>query len=1032
MSLNENEKIVSKKKINSSKTSNSEEEEEEEKELDKSAESNLNINLPSLTPLYPQIRDESYFDENITNIKIARLSEELPSLRKENITMEELDNQNKKEKINFSETFLNDLTKVPCKLPKSNIIEVVSVFIRHSTLINKLESSYKWKNEEELNNLCNLISKTLSYEKHKKGDIIFKIGDNGNKFYFILNGYVSILKMKEIPKIKMSYLQYFNLCLKLLKEKENYILEETLKKNSALVPIKSIEQLTKLYIIIFKKKLYENIITEYIHNNNTLISFFTSNKESLEKYNIDLKELHPLEDLDKIQEWKSYLIKRIKPTKDDISYFDIYKEYIIRNNETINITYYVYEDFLYLGAGFYFGENALEKGNIYTGGKRNATIRAETDVVCASMKRVDYLNIIEPKKRMEKMKEIKFIHSNFFFKNISLYLFEKNYFHLFSACEYKKDDVVFNMGYPLQNLIFIKEGEVSYNINSSLVNFQNLIKNIYEYIFKNEIFQKLPSNKQNKILNIETINQLKGYINDPVFRKLKGFSFKFIEEFNKKRNFKIATSGENDILGIEELYLNIPCITKVTVLSKKLICYQINKEHIEQILISEEDIALPFLNASINKIVVLLQRLQNIKQHYIKYFMQKYEKNFSYEEQKNLGNNNNIIIKEKQNFTNNDLASYLKNPENEINIDNSNNIDNIKDSNYNNIESKKNSDIFSKTINSSLIYKREDNKSPLKMSLQLSNKIPRIKILNNIKKSNINLKIVENNKIKQRNVIDYHNDIRKKMFKTIPKNSRSEKNKKTLIIGDKNISISDLKKKFNKIKFLSEENSDLIQVIQSNKYNNNNNDISQLNESYKSPLLKGKYLKYHLSFVPLHFNNKLNKKNTNSNKFNTESIPSNLNSFHLSIFLNKSNNNNQIESRNNDLGNNNIDSIPFSRNQLIPSILTKKKDKKIQNTLFNNYNNNSRNNNKLYNLNSSNKKIKGHINEKIKEFYDQLKSQGCLSYIPKNVNNTFITRKFKQKYKSALKYQNLFKNNASQTVLAKVNNKFFPFIKNNK
>ena len=409
--------------------------------------------------------------------------------------------------------------------------------------------------------------------------------------------------------------------------------------------------------------------------------------------------------------------------------------------------------------------------------------------------------------------------------------------------------------------------------------------------------------------------------------------------------------------------------------------------------------------------------------------MQKYEKNFSYEEQKNLGNNNNIIIKEKQNFTNNDLTSYLKNPENEINIDNSNNIDNIKDSNYNNIESKKNSDIFSKTINSSLIYKREDNKSPLKMSLQLSNKIPRIKILNNIKKSNINLKIVENNKIKQRNVIDYHNDIRKKMFKTIPKNSRSEKNKKTLIIGDKNISISDLKKKFNKIKFLSEENSDLIQVIQSNKYNNNN-DISQLNKSYKSPLLKGKYLKYHLSFVPLHFNNKLNKKNTNSNKFNTESITSNLNSFHLSIFLNKSNNNNQIESRNNDLGNNNIDSIPFSRNQLIPSILTKKKDKKIKNTIFNNYNNNSRNNNKLYNLNSSNKKIKGHINEKIKEFYDQLKSQGCLSYIPKNVNNTFITRKFKQKYKSALKYQNLFKNNASQTVLAKVNNKFFPFIKN--
>ena len=66
-----------------------------------------------------------------------------------------------------------------------------------------MESSYKWKNEEELNNLCGLISKNLTYEKFNKGDILFRIGDTGNKFYFILNGYVTILKLKEIPKVKM-------------------------------------------------------------------------------------------------------------------------------------------------------------------------------------------------------------------------------------------------------------------------------------------------------------------------------------------------------------------------------------------------------------------------------------------------------------------------------------------------------------------------------------------------------------------------------------------------------------------------------------------------------------------------------------------------------------------------------------------------------------------------------------------------------------------------------------------------------------
>ena len=81
---------------------------------------------------------------------------------------------------------------------------------------------------------------------------------------------------------------------------------------------------------------------------------------------------------------------------------------------------------------------------------------------------------------------------------------------------------------------------------------------------------------------------------------------------------------------------------------------------------------------------------------------------------------------------------------------------------------------------------------------------------------------------------------------------------------------------------------------------------------------------------------------------------------------------------------------------------------------------------------NSNEKIKGHINKKIKEFYDQLKSQGCLSYIPKSLNNTFLTRKYKAKYKSALKHHNynhnLFSNNSSQTDLSKTKIKFLPFI----
>ena len=1031
------------KSIISQKDEKEETENENEKENEEEEPKDLNSNLPSLLPLYPSIRDISFFDENNTNNKILRLKKEEPKLRKENLTLEELE----KKKLELTDKFLQDLVKDPCPLHKNNIIEIVSLFIRNSTLINKLESSYKWKNEDELTSLCNLISKNLTYEKYEKGDILFKIGEIGNKFFFILKGFISILKLKEIPKIKMTYNNYFNLCIKLLKNKEYHILEETLKKNSHIVPIKDIEQLKKLYQIIFKQKLHENILKNFIYNNNTLISFFSTNEERLEQYDINLRELQPFEDLKKTKDWKAYLIKRIKPTKDEIIYYEKYKEYIIRKIEMINITYYVYDDFLYLGAGFYFGENALEKGNIYTGGKRNATIRAETELICGSMKGGDYLSIIEPKKRMEKIQEIKFIFSNFFFKEISVFLFEKNYFHLFSTCEYKKDDIIINTGFPFKDLIFIREGEVCMEMNSSIINIHNLIKYLYEYIFNNELFNKLPTNKQNKLINNKTISIIKEYINEPIFKKLKGYSIKFNEELNRKRNLKIATLGQNDILGLEEIYLKISSITKLTVMSKKLVGYQISDEHLEQILYSEKSIIITYLKASINKIVTLIQRLQNIKQHYIKYFIQKYEKNVD-----------NVEIEEKKdlvNSSNNNGYGYINgfNKElSEINLNNSKENDYIYNNNeYNNLESKNNIESFS---NNSIIHK-SPTKSPLKIAFQLNNKNPNKKLLIKFKKnnsknknsSNINIKILDNNKIRPRNNFDYNNGIdlknikNKRISKTLQKMkffNFGEKNKRDIILGDKNIFIKSLKNKFNEIQLLSQENSDFIQIIQSTKYNdlNNKENIKSdkaKDETKKTPIIKGSsnYLKYHLSYVPL-FNIKKRLTKTNPNFFNTETMTSNFTPFQITIFSNNSNNNtntnNQSESNNyNNI--NNDSSFINMQNQITSKEIKKNNSPKNKNKFFNSYNIISRNIPKMFNL-KSHEKIKGHINDKIKEFYKDLKSKGCLSFIPNIENNSLFTRKFNQKYKSASKsFNNYLANNSSQTELNKPK-KFLPIIKN--
>ena len=217
----------------------------------------------------------------------------------------------------------------------------------------------------------------------------------------------------------------------------------------------------------------------------------------------------------------------------------------------------------------------------------------------------------------------------------------------------------------------------------------------------------------------------------------------------------------------------------------------------------------------------------------------------------------------------------------------------------------------------------------------------------------------------------------------------------------------------------------------------NNNEIKSektKDESKKVPILKGSsnYLKYHLSYVPL-FNIKKRNKKANPNLFNTESITSNFTPFQITIFSNNSNKNttnNQSESRNYNYGNNNSDSSFINiQNQITSKEIRKDISQQNKNKFFNSYNITSKNIPRIFNLKSQ-EKIKGHINDKIKKFYKELKSKGCLSFIPNMENNTLFTRKFNQKYKSASKsFNKYFTNNSSQTELDKTK-KFLPNIKN--
>ena len=136
MSLNEieNKKPPENDIKNLSKKEEEEEEGEEEEEIEEiEKEIDTGANITIINTLYPKIKDETFFDEINSNSKILRLEKEKSNLRKEELSMEEFE----KKKLEITDKFLQDLVKDPCPLSKANIIEVVSSFIRNSTLIFK-------------------------------------------------------------------------------------------------------------------------------------------------------------------------------------------------------------------------------------------------------------------------------------------------------------------------------------------------------------------------------------------------------------------------------------------------------------------------------------------------------------------------------------------------------------------------------------------------------------------------------------------------------------------------------------------------------------------------------------------------------------------------------------------------------------------------------------------------------------------------------------------------------------------------------
>ena len=571
--------------------------------------------LPFYMRLYPPL--ESIRPAQTGLNKMIRLE-----LREED-KKEEKNNENSNENL-LTKDFLEKLIKTPNNIPKPQILEIVSNTLKNSKLLEKMEDdnkNTKKLNQEDLSVAC---AKKFAFTKFKKGEIIFRIGDDGDKFYYILKGKTNILKIREMPNILMSIIEYINYCIFLIKQEENYLLQEVIRINYKVLRVTSEEEIIALFRIKFKLSLMSEINQNLVHNNKTLEEYFESNDQEFKDYNLDTKELEILE-IDKNNripmsyiQWKNYIIKRCELNTRELI---IYKQYhqVLKDVQKYKISCLVYESLLYLGSSTYFGDSALDSET----NKRNATIRAEEDSYLASLRRDDYLNIIAPKRRYEKAKVLAFLFNTFFFQQINPHIFERHYFHLFYLKEYGKNTVLFDCGTIPTNLFLVKEGEISFDLKISVLEIHNLIKFLYSSIMNNVYFKGLSKSKKMEIIPQEVMNNLYKYIHEPRLDKLKMQNFRFIQEMNKIQYFRITILTGVEAVGLEEIFLNIPYLMKGIVV-KKIMCYELAVDKIKYMLKEEKQIRTSYATKSIKKILRLIERLQNIKSNCVEMASSKY------------------------------------------------------------------------------------------------------------------------------------------------------------------------------------------------------------------------------------------------------------------------------------------------------------------------------------------------------------------------------------------------------------------------
>ena len=713
-----------------------------------------------------------------------------PQVRENHSELKENTPQKDKKKedcYDLNQEFLFALIQPIFLLDKQKMQNTITRLIFNSELIKKLEGDLEKK--ETLNSSMNIFIKNLIFRHFEKDSILYRTGEEDKNFYFVIKGRISALKPKRINK-EISLDDYILYLIQLKQKQEMFLLNKTLKLNNNSVPIKSINDIKKINTIIFKKRL-ELLInsenSEMLSDNNDLESFFKEYYQDFNYYNISKKDLKKFLSLKgKIlsgvlnREWDDYILERCKLSTDENLFFEPFEAVFKENKHNFLCYTYEYNE-EYINSD-YFGDFSLDEDKVI----RNETVRFEEDTTIAFIGVEEYIDIISPQKKIEKKNDIMRLNNSFCFKEISERIFKRNYYDMFIKKHCSKNSIIFNPDTKSNSLIFIKKGKLALELNCSIIDLQNLLKLIFDKL--NDIPLQFDS-YQKKILSKE---QLKGlefkYLSDPIFFNMKSHDKLFKIELEKKRYFQISLFSDFEVVGLEEVYLQIPHYAKAIVIGEKFIFNELSISKFNTILKNEMRlIKESYVQVSINRILSLMKRLNDIKENCIG--MAKLRTNIDSSnvekipKEINVEYNFDISNKRKLNINNNRTTIP------QINLAN-------KSTNNNNKTEENNIKAFYK--------KNKINSTKRKTKLNSAHYVKSAKKMRNKK---LTLEINENNKERAKSG---------KFEENLNKNEEEDENKKIkkktsniIIVGNRKINIKHLRREINEINLITETDENI-------------------------------------------------------------------------------------------------------------------------------------------------------------------------------------------------------------------------------